>query len=60
MNERHRNGMINLRYSTLRMKRINHLVLEGFSFVQSINIRDFEESQPSHFQPKSWKDRFKK
>lgn len=53
-------SLLNLRYSTLRLKRITNLVFEGFSWVKAIEIRNFEEGEPNHFQPKSWKDRLTK
>lgn len=37
-----------LRYSTLRMRRINNLHREGFSYTEAVAIRNEEEKSPSH------------
>ena len=36
------------KYSTLRLKRITNLVIEGFTWVQAKEIRNNEERSPNH------------
>lgn len=40
-----------MRYIGFRLKRLNNLVREGFSWMEAIKIRNNEERSPKHVKP---------